>query len=39
MEFTIDEVIAELQEDKDWGLADPLRSTLLKDFAWTLFGL
>jgi len=39
MEFTIDEVIEELKIDKDWDLADPLRENLLKDFAWTLFGL
>lgn len=38
MDFTIDEAIEELIEDKDWALDEPLRSNLLKDFAWTLFG-
>jgi len=38
MDFTIDELVEELLQDKDWELQEPLRSTILKDFGWTIFG-
>jgi len=39
MNFTIDELIAEMKEDKEWALEEPRRSQQLNDFAYTLFGL
>jgi len=39
MKFTIDELIAEMKDDKEWEIEEPVRSNMLRDFAYSLFGL
>ena len=39
MNYTIDDLITELMEDKEWEIPEQMKASLVPALAWTLFAL